>query len=113
MSQDTLEKGLDYIRKNNKAHAKAKAKRVYLSHFRKSKLAILMGKAQANGVEKVNAQEREARSDPEYLQILEALEEAIAVEEESYWWMKLAEFEFEKWRTEEATRRKEMGRYNV
>ena len=59
---------VDFILKNAPSFAKAKAQRVYLEEFRKSKKALLMKDALAKGIEAANAQEREAYADPEYLQ---------------------------------------------
>ena len=51
---------VDFILKNSPDFAKAKAKRIYLEEFRKSKKALLMKDALRNGTEAANAQEREA-----------------------------------------------------
>jgi hypothetical protein len=50
-------KAVDYILKNAKAHAKAKAERNYLEEYRKSLKAILMKQCLETAI---GAQEREA-----------------------------------------------------
>jgi hypothetical protein len=55
----------------------------------------------------VNAQEREAYSDPEYVQHLKALQEAVQIEEEIRWGLIAAQARVEVWRSIEATNRAE------
>ena len=98
---------VDFIIKKAPEYAKAKAKRVYLEEFRKSKKALLMKDALQKGIEAVNAQEREAYSDPEYLQLLEGLAEAIEIEETLKWHLEAARMRTDIWRTEQANARME------
>lgn len=100
-------KALDFIRDNAPAYAKAKAERVYLEQFRKTKKAILMRDAELAGVKTLAAQERDAYADPEYVQILEALKIATEEEERLRWMMVGAEVKIEVWRTLEANKRAE------
>ena len=106
-----VEQALNYIRDKSKEYAEAKATRVYLMEFRKSKKAILMGQAQENGTKTAAAQEREAYAHPEYLELLEGIREAIEKEEFLRYHLKAAELKFEQWRTSEASRRQEYKRY--
>ena len=76
---------IDYILKTREAFAQAKAQRVYLEEFRKSKKAMLMRDALLNGIEAANHQEREAYSNPEYLQLIKGLAAAIETEETLRW----------------------------
>ena len=69
------------IRNKAAAYGEAKAQRVYLEEFRKSKKALLMKDALQMGYEAANAQEREAYADPEYHTLLKGLAAAIAQEE--------------------------------
>jgi hypothetical protein len=55
----------------------------------------------------VNAQEREAYSDPEYVELLKGLKEAVEVEEEIRWGLVAAQARIEVWRSMEATNRVE------
>lgn len=89
-------------------YAKAKADMDYLGHFRKSKLAILMKQYATRGHETAAAQEREARADSEYIQVLEGLREATEICEKERWELNLVKMKFEAWRTAEATKRAEM-----
>jgi len=98
-------KCLDFIRDNAPQYAQAKANRVYLEEFRKSKKSLLMKRAEVNGHNAVSAQEREAYADAGYIQHLEALKEAVANEEELRWMMIAAQAKIEVWRTLESSRR--------
>lgn len=97
-------KAVDYIITNSKKFAKAKAERVYLEEYRKSLKAILMKRSLETAV---NAQEREAYSDPEYLQLLLGLREAVEIEEKLRWDLIGAQARVEIWRTEQANNRAE------
>ena len=98
---------IDFIIRNSGDYAKAKAQRVYLEEFRKSKKALLMKEAMLK-FEAVNAQEREAYSHPEYQELLKGLAAAIEVEEELKWKLGAARMRVDCWRTEESTKRMEM-----
>jgi hypothetical protein len=98
------ELAIEYIFKNGKRYAKAKAERIYLEEYRKSLKAIVMKRSLETAV---NAQEREAYSDPEYLQLLAGLREAIETEEEIRWGLVAAQARIEVWRSIEATNRAE------
>ena len=75
-------KAVDYIIANAKKFAKAKAERVYLEEYRKSLKAILMKQSMESAV---NAQEREAYSHDDYVQLLHGLKEAVEIEEKLRW----------------------------
>lgn len=98
-------KCLDYLRDNAAAMAQAKADRVQLEEFRKSKLALLMKKAESAGQKTAAAQEREAYADSEYIEFLNALAAAVEKEEKIRWMMRAAEARIECWRSIESTRR--------
>jgi len=97
-------KAVDYIITNAKHFAKAKAERIYLEEYRKSLKAILMKRSMEAAV---NAQEREAYSDPEYLQLLLGLRVAVEAEEKLRWDLIGAQARVEIWRTEQANFRAE------
>ena len=59
-------KTVDFILENAPRYAKAKAERIYLEEFRKTKKALLMKVAMEAGYESAAAQEREAYAHPEY-----------------------------------------------
>ena len=105
MSEDRdPHKAVDYILVNGKKFAKAKAERVYLEEYRKSLKAILMKRTIETSVA---AQEREAYSDPEYLQLLQGIKEATEIEEKLRWDLIGAQARVEIWRTEQANNRAE------
>jgi hypothetical protein len=66
-------KAVDYILKNAKAHAKAKAERNYLEEYRKSLKAMLMKQCLETAI---GAQEREAYAHPEYKALLDGIKVA-------------------------------------
>jgi len=98
------ELAIEYIFKNGKRYAKAKADRIYCEEYRKSLKAIIMKRSIETAV---NAQEREAYSDPEYVQLLQGLREAVEIEEEIRWGLVAAQARIEVWRSLEATSRAE------
>ena len=98
-------RAVDYILKHSADYAKAKSQRVFLEEFRKSKKALLMKDALANGIEAANAQEREAYAHPEYQELLKGLAEAIEAEELLKWNLEAARMRTDIWRTEQANNR--------
>lgn len=98
---------VDFIIKNAADFAKAKAQRIYLEEFRKSKKALLMRDALQMGYEAVNAQEREAYSHADYLELLKGLAEAVEIEEKLKWQLEAARLRVDIWRTESANARME------
>jgi hypothetical protein len=101
-------RALDWIRDNAPAYARAKADRIYLEEFRKTKKALCMKAAEAAGTNAISAQEREAYADPEYMQLLEGLRAAVEEEERLRWLLIGAQVKIECWRTIEANRRAEV-----
>ena len=97
-------KAVDYIIANASKFAKAKATRVYLEEFRKSKKAVLMAQSTA---EAANAREQYAYSHADYLALLDGLREAIEIEEKLRWDLIAAQTRVEIWRSEEASARAE------
>jgi hypothetical protein len=95
-------KAVDYILANAGKFAAAKAQRVYLEEFRKSKKAILCGQSSAKTV-----QEREsyAYSHEDYLALLGGLKAATEVEEKLRWDLIGAQARIEIWRTQSANNR--------
>jgi len=93
------------IRDKAHSYGQAKAQRVYLEEFRRSKKAMLMKDCFTMGVEAANAQEREALADPEYIQLLKGLAAAVENEETLKWEIEAARLEIEIWRTRQATAR--------
>lgn len=97
-------KAADYIVANAGKFAAAKAQRVYLEEFRKSKKAILMGQSTAK-----SAVEREqyAYAHEDYLALLGGLKAAVEIEEKLRWDMVAAQARIEIWRTQSANNRQQ------
>lgn len=93
---------VDYLIKTAPRYAAAKAKRVQLEEFRKSKKAILM--QQSDG-KTIADREAYAYSHAEYIALLDGLKEAVEAEELFRWKMKAAELQVEIWRSQEASNR--------
>lgn len=101
----TPEQHAENIREKAAEYGKAKARRVYLEEFRRSKKALLMKDALKLKIEAANAQEREALANPEYKQLLEGLAAAVEIEETLKWELESHRLDIEIWRTKEATNR--------
>ena len=89
-------RAVDYILANAGKFAAAKAQRVYLEEFRKSKKAILM--AQSTDKAAVG-REQYAYAHEDYLALLGGLKAAIEVEENIKWHITAAQMRVEIWRT--------------
>lgn len=98
----TPEQDVDYILEQAKRFAGAKAQRVYLEEFRKSKKALLMA-----GCDEKTAVAREqyAYAHPEYVALLDGLKVAIEGEETLKWKLTAAQLSIEIWRSREASNR--------
>lgn len=95
-------KAIDFLLKNAEKYAHAKAQRVYLEEFRKSKKALLMNQCDEKAA---NAREQYAYSHPEYIGILDGLKSAVEVEETLKWQQIAAQLRVEVWRSQEASNR--------
>lgn len=100
-----IDKVLDFIRDNSGKYAQAKANRIYLEEFRKSKKAILMKSAEQEGHTSAVAQEREAYAHQEYQELLKGLRDAVEQEEKLRWLLIAAQAKFEVWRSLESSKR--------
>ena len=102
MQNNELEAKMQEIRNIVEKYAVAKSDVVHLDHGRKILLSTLMKQHIKNDQGKelsVNAQEREARADPEYLAHIDKLKEAHYQEVIYKWELKLVEMKFERWKT--------------
>lgn len=110
MSDEMVEKALNFIRDKAADLAKAKGQRVELEEMRKVKKAVLFRE-----LSKGTIQDREsyAYSHPEYIELIKGLAVAVEQEEVLKWQMKAAEYKFEQWRTLNANKRSERGRYGA
>lgn len=105
------EERLQQIRDIVAQYAKAKADRVYLHEFRKSKRSMLMKKYETEGHKTAAAQEREATADPDYVAVLDGLREAVEAEEKLRYELVLQEQQFEEWKTKVYQKTAEMKAY--
>jgi len=96
---------VDFILKHAPIYAKAKAERVYIEHFRKSKKALLMKDAEVAGAKTSAAQETVAYADPAYIGLLVELRDATYREEAAKWKLTAANAQIEIWRTDSANNR--------
>ena len=95
---------VEYMLQTAPRYAKAKAQRLYLEEFRKTKKALLMRESDGKAVAD---REAYAYSHPEYIQLLEGLKTAIEAEETFRFKLKAAELHVEIWRSKEASSRAE------
>lgn len=98
-------KVVEFLLKNAGKYAQAKAERIYIEEFRKSKKALLMQTAQLRGAETMAAQERDAYANLEYQELLVGLKEAVEVEEKLRWQLIAAQMKIDLYRTEQANNR--------
>lgn len=93
---------VDHIIRTAPKFAQAKAERVYLEEYRKTKKALLMAASPA----KTSAErEQDAYSHPEYAQLLEGLKAAVEIEERLKWELTAAQARIDVYRTQEASNR--------
>ena len=95
-------RAVEYIMKHSAEFAKAKAERVYIENYLRSKKSLIMAKSSAKSVA---AAEADAYADPEYIGLLEGLKEAVEAEEKLKWMLTAAQLKVEIWRSQEATNR--------
>lgn len=109
---ERVEGAIKFIRDKAKEFAQAKAQRVYLDEFRKTKKALLIQQAPEH-CKTVADKESYAYAHAEYQELLLGLRVAVEQEEQLRLLVKAAELRFEQWRTLQANNRAEMGRYNT
>ena len=104
MNQKDINDAVDFLFTQGKVFAKAKAARIYLEEFRKTKKAILMKSALEQKVAKTNAAaEMEAYASSQYAELLSGLRVAVEQEEELRWALMSAQARIDVWRTLEAS----------
>src|SRR5882757_7892747 len=99
VTDEALEKALDYLRDESTSIAEKRARRLYLEDFSRVLKATIMAEHLA---EPVNAQERYAYSDVRYLNHLEALKIAIFEDEKARFLREAAAVKIEVYRTQQA-----------
>lgn len=98
-------KAIQYIIDTAPLYAKAKADRMYLEEYRKSKKAKLMSQA---GTEVLGKQETYAYAHADYVEILEGIKQAVEKEENYRWLLSAAQARIEVWRTNQYSMRAEI-----
>jgi hypothetical protein len=89
-------KAIQYLIDTAPLYAKAKADRIYLEEFRKSRKAQLMSQA---GTEVLGKQEVYAYAHEDYEVILRGIREAVETEENYRWLMTAAQAKITVWQT--------------
>jgi hypothetical protein len=113
MMNDKTEVRLAELRETSVQYSKAYAERNYLEEMKKSKLAILMKGAEVDGHKTAAAQEREARSHPEYIALLQGLKVATEESERLRWHLEIAKLGVAVWQTSQANQRQERRAYGA
>ena len=108
ISDDDVDKAVEYLRTNARPAAQAKANRIYMEEYRKVVKAQIMREDSSLSL---GAQEAVAYSDTRYIQHLKAVEAAIEKDEYNRWMMTAAEAKIEAWRTQQANQRAESKAY--
>lgn len=98
-------KAIQYLIDTAPLYAKAKADRMYLEEFRKSRKAQLMSQA---GTEVLGKQETYAYAHADYIEILEGIRQAVQQEETYRWMMTAAQAKISVWQTTQFNARMEM-----
>lgn len=110
---EIIEKPLTFIRDKAGAFANAKASRVYLEQFRKSKKALLMVEAEQKGIKTMAEREAYAYSHQDYIDLLQGLRFAVEEEEKLAMLITSAKLRIELYRTEQANQRAERSAYGA
>ena len=110
---DDIERPLTFIRDNAGKYAKAKADRVYLEEFRKSKKAMLFIEAEKHGIKTIAEREAWAYAHPDYQQLLEGLRVAIEIEEKTRMMIEAARLKINLYQTQQADQRAERKAYGA
>lgn len=102
ISDDDVDRALQWLVSNADKAAQARAERVYVEEYRKTLKAELMAKS---GAGSVAAQEVIAYAHPDYKTHLEAIREAVEADERFRWLQVTADARIRAWQTQAATRR--------
>jgi hypothetical protein len=102
---DNPHKAIQFLIDTAEPYSKAKASRIFLEGFLKSRKAQLMSQA---GTEVLGKQETFAYAHADYIEILEGIREAVEKEERFRYLMVAAQARIEVWRTEQYSARMEM-----
>lgn len=102
ISEESIDRVLEYLRDNATADAQARAERLYMEHWIKTVLAQEQAKSSAGSVA---AAEIQARVSEPYTKALEAYKQAVFEDERRRFLRSAAETKAEVWRSQEASNR--------
>lgn len=105
ITDESLEKALDYLRDSADTAAQKRANRLYLDDYSRVLKATIMAEHLA---EAVNAQERYAYSDVRFRNHLEGLKQAIFEDEKARFLREAAAVKIEVWRSIQANERQKL-----
>lgn len=95
---------IEFMVETSGKFARAKARRIYLDEFRKSKKAMLMARSEAKTSA---AREEWAYAHPEYQELLVGIQVAVEQEVELQWLLEACKARIDVWRTDQANARAE------
>jgi len=96
ISESDIDRTLDWLVKNAGPAAAARAARLHIEEFRKTKKALLMAQSDAKTIAD---REAYAYSHPEYIELLEGYRAAVEADERFRWLQETAHIRIETWRT--------------
>lgn len=102
IDEATVESAVDWIRDTANEAAQARADREYMDEYRKSLRAQIMAE---HSELPLAAQEREANSDPRYIEHLAAFREAVYRDERMRWLRVAAETKISVWQSQQRSMR--------
>ena len=106
VTDDVVEKALAFLRRNANVAAKARADRLYLEEFKKTKKALLMQQAaEGNPSMTIGVQERIALAHPEYSELLDGYRVAVETDEKARFSILAAQITIDAWRSAQANER--------
>jgi len=110
---EKAEARLAEMREKASLFSEAQAEKNYLEKYRESLLAILMREYELQGFKTAAAQEREARADAKYLEILVNLRTATEISEKLKWELEILKLGVAVWQTMQANERVERKGYGA
>ena len=102
LTEDSIEKALEYLNEGADDAAKARAERIYLEEYRKHLKAIIMCES---SIQPLGAQERNAYADRRYREHLVALKTAVEQDEKHRFLREAAQAKVNAWQTYCANKR--------
>lgn len=110
IKEEDIEKAVNWLRDNAEEAAQARANRIYVEEYRKTVKARLMA---GMNDKPIGAQEAFAYGHKEYVAHLEAIREAVRIDEEFRFLREAAQAKIEAWRTQSSNQRAEGKAYGT